>query len=98
MSAKHPAAIIAGTIASPSNPSVRLTAFDAPVMTMIANGTKPQPRLISTFLKNGTASEVPSVPRVRNTMAMAPTPEMTISASSFVRPDMPREDRRVSFW
>ena len=56
MSAKQPAAIITGTMASPSSPSVRLTAFEAPTITNIANGMKNQPRSISTSLKNGTAS------------------------------------------
>ena len=39
MIAKDAAAIIAGPIASPSSPSVRLTAFDAPVITSTPNGT-----------------------------------------------------------
>ena len=48
--------MITGMIASPSSPSVRFTAFDAPTMTSTANGTKNQPRLSSTSFRNGTAS------------------------------------------
>jgi len=33
--AKQPAAIIVGPIAKPSKPSVRLTAFDEPIITII---------------------------------------------------------------
>jgi len=46
---------------------------------------------------NGTASEVASVPRVSSTTATAPAVPMAISARSFVRPDTPRDERRVSF-
>ena len=42
---KLAAAIMTGTIASPSRPSVRLTALPAPTMTNAPNGTKNQPRL-----------------------------------------------------
>ena len=41
-SAYVPAAIITGPIASPSRPSVRFTAFDAPTTTSAANGTYDQ--------------------------------------------------------
>src|SRR5258707_233378 len=58
MSAKHPAAIMVGTMARPSSPSVRLTALDAPAITKTAAATKNQPSSISTFLKNGTAIAV----------------------------------------
>ena len=60
MTAKAAAAIIAGPIASPSSPSVRLTAFDAPVITSTPNGTKNQPRFSSTSFRNGTASVLAS--------------------------------------
>ena len=60
MRAKQPAAIITGTIARPSSPSVRLTALPAPTITSAANGTKNQPRSIRTSLKNGKASDVAS--------------------------------------
>ena len=46
MRAKQPATIITGTIASPSSPSVRFTAFDAPTITKTANGMKSQPSWI----------------------------------------------------
>ena len=42
-----------GTVARPSNPSVRLTAFDEPIITNIANGIKNHPRFMIKFLKNG---------------------------------------------
>ena len=32
-----------GTVANPSNPSVKLTAFDAPIITNKANGIKIKP-------------------------------------------------------
>ena len=44
---------ITGTVARPSNPSVRLTALDDPIITNTANGIKNHPRLIIKFLKNG---------------------------------------------
>ncbi len=53
MKAKHAATNITGTVARPSNPSVRLTAFDEPIITNIANGIKNHPRFIIKFLKNG---------------------------------------------
>src|SRR5271167_2700458 len=58
--AKQAAAIIEGTMASPSSPSVRLTAFEAPMITKTPNGTKNQPSSISTFLKKGKASALAS--------------------------------------
>ncbi|MBS1223487.1 MAG: hypothetical protein H6R24_165 [Proteobacteria bacterium] len=47
-----------GTMASPSNPSVRLTALLEPTMTKYASGIKSQPRFRATFLKNGTINWV----------------------------------------
>ena len=40
MKAKHAATNITGTVARPSNPSVRLTALDEPIITNIAKGIK----------------------------------------------------------
>ena len=48
-------AMMTGPIASPSSPSVRFTAFEAPTMTRIANGIQNQPRFTSQPLKNGIA-------------------------------------------
>ena len=53
MNAKHPATNITGTVANPSSPSVKLTAFDDPTITNTEKGIKNHPRLIIKFLKNG---------------------------------------------
>ena len=42
-----------GTVANPSNPSVKLTAFDAPIITNKANGIKNKPMCQIKFLKKG---------------------------------------------
>ena len=42
-----------GTVAKPSKPSVRLTAFDEPIITNTAKGIKNHPRFTIKFLKNG---------------------------------------------
>ena len=56
MTPKAPPAMMTGPTANPSRPSVRFTAFDAPITTSIANGIQSQPRLMSQPLKNGIAS------------------------------------------
>ena len=53
MTAKAPPAVTMGPMASPSSPSVRFTALDAPTITRIANGIQSQPRVSSQPLKNG---------------------------------------------
>ena len=53
MNAKQAATSITGTVAKPSKPSVKFTAFDDPTITKTPNGIKNQPRLIIKFLKNG---------------------------------------------
>ena len=53
INAKHDATSITGTVAKPSKPSVKFTAFDDPTNTKIQNGIKNQPKLITKFLKNG---------------------------------------------
>ena len=58
MRPKVAAAIITGTMARPSRPSVRLTALPAPTITKMPsrmNRNAPSGRM--TFLKNGTVSE-----------------------------------------
>ena len=42
-----------GTVANPSSPSVKLTAFEEPIIINIENGIKNQPKFIIKFLKNG---------------------------------------------
>ena len=66
---KLAAAIITGTMARPSRPSVRFTALPAPTMMKIANSTKNQPRLITSSLKNGNTSEVENGARPSSTSA-----------------------------
>ena len=56
MTPSEAAAIITGMIASPSSPSVRLTALAAPTITSIAKGRNPQLRSSSAVLKIGKAS------------------------------------------
>ena len=51
LKAKQPATNITGTVAKPSKPSVKLTAFDEPTIINIPNGMKNQPKLIIRFLK-----------------------------------------------
>ena len=53
MKAKHAATNITGTVAKPSRPSVRFTAFDDPIITKTEKGIKNHPRLNMRFLKNG---------------------------------------------
>ena len=53
MKAKQTATNITGTVAKPSNPSVRLTALDAPMMTNTEKGKKNHPKFMTKFLKNG---------------------------------------------
>ena len=54
---KLAAAIMTGTMARPSRPSVRFTAFPAPTIMKTAKKTKNQPRLTINSLKNGNTSE-----------------------------------------
>ena len=44
---------ITGTVAKPSSPSVKFTAFDDPTIIKIANGIKNKPKWSVKFLKNG---------------------------------------------
>ena len=53
MKAKQAATKITGTVASPSSPSVKFTAFEAPTITKTENGIKNQPRFINRSLKKG---------------------------------------------
>ena len=66
---KLAAAIITGTMARPSRPSVRLTALPAPTMTKAPNITKNQPKLNTMSLKKGIASEVEAASRPSRTSA-----------------------------
>src|SRR5262252_6724227 len=54
---KQPAAIITGTMASPSRPSVRFTALPAPTMMNAPNTMKNQPSGSTSSLKKGKVSE-----------------------------------------
>ena len=56
MKPKVPAAIITGTMASPSRPSVMLTAFPAPTITKPPNTTKNQPMSKMSSFEKGSAS------------------------------------------
>ena len=52
MTPKVPQAIITGTMARPSRPSVMFTALPAPTMTKAANSTKNQPRFEQRVLED----------------------------------------------
>ena len=91
MNPKQAAAIITGTIARPSNPSVRLTAFDAPTMTKMAKGMKNQPRLRRRFLKKGTDRLAASGSRVSDRIHIAARAAIPTSSNSFNRPGRPLE-------
>ncbi len=63
MSPRVAAAIITGTMARPSRPSVRFTELPAPAMTMTPRpGLKNRPRSTSAVLKNGRAEPCPKAP------------------------------------
>ena len=51
---KDNATNITGTVAKPSKPSVKLTAFEEPIITKIPNGIKNKPIFTIKFLKKGT--------------------------------------------
>ena len=53
MNAKQPATNITGTVAKPSRPSVKFTAFDEPTIINIPKGIKNHPKLTIRFLKKG---------------------------------------------
>ena len=84
-------------MASPSSPSVRLTALDVPISTSTAQGRKNQPSGTSTSLKNGTVSPIASGPAVAWVIQYAATIPTAIWASSFMRADIPPLDRRLTF-
>src|SRR5216117_3961169 len=54
---KLAAAIMTGTMARPSRPSVRFTALPAPTITKAPKITKNQPKLNTMSFRNGIASE-----------------------------------------
>ena len=82
-------AIITGTMARPSRPSVRFTALPAPTTTSAPNAIKNQPRLITTSLKNGITIDDESGARPSRISAKHATSAMTISMISRVRPAKP---------
>ena len=53
MNVKDSATSMIGTVAKPSSPSVKLTAFEDPIITNKPNGIKNIPRSKIRFLKNG---------------------------------------------
>ncbi len=97
MIAKLPAASIAGTIASPSSPSVKFTALDEPIITRTLSAMKKLPKGISRFLKNGTARVLANGSRVRCMTRIAAVVATMISAASLVRAERPLDERLVSF-
>ena len=53
---RHEAAIMTGTIANPSSPSVKFTEFEEPTTTKIENGIKKYPKLMKVSFRNGIAN------------------------------------------
>ena len=97
MRPKVAAAIITGTIARPSRPSVRFTALPAPAITNTPTRTKNIPRSSTTFLKNGSVSTrlISGGPRyMTKPVAMA---AMSSSSPRRMRLEKPDEVRRVTF-
>ena len=88
--------MIVGTIASPSNPSVRFTAFELPSITSIANTGKNQPSGISTSLNTGTVNPVDNGSRVSRVIHTAAPKPNTTWHTSLPRADTPLGLRRDS--
>ena len=89
MTPKEAAAIMIGTIASPSRPSVRLTALPAPTITTPANGMKNQPRLSRKSLMNGKVSDDENGAWPARMMTQAAMPAITNSIASRALPEKP---------
>ena len=92
MTPKDAAAIMIGTIASPSRPSVRFTALPAPTMTKQENGTKNQPRLMMNSLAKGKVSDDENGAWPLCMITQAAMPAMTNSSASRALPEKPRCD------
>ena len=90
MAPNEAAATMTGTIASPSRPSVRLTALPAPTITNAAIGMKKIPRLRSTSLKNGKVSDEENGSSPALTMNQPAASAITNSAASLSLPEKPR--------
>ena len=85
-----------GTIASPSSPSVRFTALEAPIITNIATSGNSRPNEIIRFLNTGTASSVPSGCGISRVIHTAATRPIAACAHNFTRPGTPLVLRLVS--
>ncbi len=92
-----PAAIITGTMARPSRPSVKFTALAAPAITTPPTMMKKMPNGMRKDLKNGTASAPlsgESSSCIKAQVAMKATPNSTTRR---MRPLTPPELRFVTF-
>ena len=83
-----------GPMASPSNPSERLTEFDAPTITKTAKATKNQLKSISKLLKKGTARDVAKSGLVRLIIQSVATMAIKTCKSNFNFPGSPLLFRR----
>ena len=90
MTPKEDAAIITGTIASPSSPSVRFTALPAPTITKAAKGTKKIERLRMKSLTKGKVSDEENGACPFCMIVHEARPAMRNSRPSLILPDMPR--------
>ena len=91
MNAKHPATSMTGTVASPSSPSVRLTAFEEPTIMNTENGIKNQPKFMIKSLKNGKYKFVNSIFWDTCDNPNIPTVAIKICEISFNLNEMPEE-------
>jgi hypothetical protein len=82
-------AIMTGTMARPSSPSVRLTAFDDPTITSDPKRKKNPPSGKTSPLKNGNVSEVASGPCATLTSSHMAMMAMMNSKNSLTRPGTP---------
>ncbi len=88
--------MMVGTMASPSSPSVRFTAFEAPSITSMPKNGNAKPNGISTSLNTGTVRDVAKAPRVSITIQTEAAMPISICAISLMRADTPLWLRRDS--
>ncbi len=94
---KLAAAIITGTMARPSRPSVRFTALPAPTMMKVVKMRKNQPKSMMKSFRNGTARAVDTFGRPIQMIAKHAAPAMIASIARRVRPEKPACDCLVTF-
>ena len=94
---KTAAAIMTGPMASPSSPSVKFTAFEAPTITKTPKARKNQLKSINKLLKKGTAREVANSGLIRLIIQRVEAVAIRACKSSFNFPGNPLLLRRETF-